>query len=104
MSERFLVTPERLEGHAGSLDIVADQLSMVAGQMPDAVGDQPLGAFAQFLVTGLQNAMGEATAAITHAVSTSDEMGAGLRQTAAGYRLAEDRGTAGFDRLGEELQ
>ena len=104
IGDQYQVEPERLEGHAGSLDVVADQLSLVAGQLPDALGDQPLGAFAQFIVAGLQTAMGEATAAITHAVSTSDEMGAGLRQTASDYRLTEDRHVAGFEREGEALQ
>jgi hypothetical protein len=69
------------ERHAGSLDVVADQLVVVAGQLPDALGDRPLGAFAQFVVAGLREAMGETTAAITTAVSTSDAMSAALRST-----------------------
>lgn len=69
------------ERHAGSLDVVADQLVVVAGQLPDALGDRPLGAFAQFVVAGLREAMGETTAAITTAVSTSDAMSATLRGT-----------------------
>lgn len=74
------------EEHAAGLDIVADQLSVVAGQLPDALGDQPLGEFNRFVVAGLRSAMEEAAAALTHAVSTSDEMGAALRRGSAGRR------------------
>jgi hypothetical protein len=98
MTAGYEVEPGSVEGHAGSLDVVADELSAVAAGMPDALGDQPLGAFAQFLVTGLQTAMGQTTAAITHAVSTSDEMSTGLRRAAADYRLVEDRNAATFTR------
>jgi hypothetical protein len=74
------------EEHAAGLDIVADQLSVVAGQLPDALGDQPLGGFAQFVVAGLASAMAEAEDTITHAVSTADDLVAGLRRPGAGLR------------------
>ncbi len=67
------------EAHAGSLDIVADQLVVVAEQLPDALGDRPLGTFTQFVVAGLLDAMAETTAATTAAVSTSDALSAALR-------------------------
>jgi len=95
-ADRFLVAPGQLDGHAGSLDVVADELSAVTAHLPDALGDQPLGAFAQFLVAGLQTAMGQTTAAISHAVSTSDELSAGMRRTAADYRRVEDGNAATF--------
>ena len=96
MSAGFQVEPGHLDGHAGSLDDVADQLSAVTTRMPDALGHQPLGGFAQFLVAGLQNAMGEASTAIAHAVSTSDEMSTGLRRAASDYRRVEDGNAAAF--------
>lgn len=68
------------EAHAGSLDVVADQLAVVAEQLPDALGDRPLGAFTQFVVAGLRDAMAETAAAITVAVSTSDALSAALRR------------------------
>ena len=74
------------EDHAAGLDIVADQLSVVATQLPDALGDRPLGEFNRVLVAGLWSAMGEVAAALTHAVSTSDELGAALRRGPAGSR------------------
>jgi hypothetical protein len=92
----FLAAPTQLDGHAGSLDIVADELSAVAGQLQDTLADQPLGAFAQFLVAGLQTAMGEVATAITHAVSTSDELSAGMRHTAEDYRRVEDGAATTF--------
>jgi len=95
------------ESHAGSLDVVADQLAVVAGQLPDALGDRPLGAFTQFLVAGLRDAMGETTSAVTCAVAASDRLSAALRagteQTGswpAADLLAELTATAGAVRAG----
>lgn len=68
------------ESHAGSLDVVADQLAVVAEQLPDALGDRPLGAFAQFVVAGLRDAMGETTSAVACAVAASDRLSAALRR------------------------
>ncbi|MBB4909409.1 hypothetical protein [Actinophytocola algeriensis] len=70
------------EAHAAGLDIVADELTVVAAQLPDALGDQPLGGLVQSPIADLQSAMGEAAAALAHAVSTSDELGAALRRAA----------------------
>lgn len=68
------------ESHAGSLDVVADQLAVVAEQLPDALGDRPLGSFAQFLVAGLRDAMVETTSAVTCAVAAADRLSAALRR------------------------
>ncbi|GAB1511580.1 hypothetical protein [Actinophytocola sp. KF-1] len=68
------------EAHACRLDVVADQLVVVAGQLPDALGDRPLGAFTQFVVAGLLDAMAETTAAVTAAVSAADALSAALRR------------------------
>lgn len=88
------MTDRQGEAHAGSLDVVADQLVVVAEQLPDALGDRPLGAFTQFVVAGLRDAMAEIAAATTAAVSTSDALSAALRrgdadlgQQAVGGRL-----------------
>jgi hypothetical protein len=93
---QFRTTPEQLEGHAGSLSAVADELSAVAGHLPDSIGEQSLGSFAQFIVAGLQGAMAEALAAVNHAASTSDQMSTGMRQTAADYRREDDDNAATF--------
>lgn len=80
------------ESHAGSLDVVADQLAVVAEHLPDALGDRPLGAFPQFVVAGLRDAMVETTSAVTDAVTTSDRLSAALRRGAVdtGSRPASD--------------
>ena len=70
------------ESHAGSLDIVADQLAVVAEQLPDALGDRPLGAFPPFVVAGLRDARAETTSTVTRAVATADRLSAALRDGA----------------------
>jgi uncharacterized protein YukE len=88
--DQFRTAPDQLEGHAGSLAAVADELAAVAGRMPDSIGEQSLGSFAQFIVAGLQGAMAETLAAVNRAASTTDQMSTGMRQTAADYRREDD--------------
>lgn len=71
------------ESHAGRLDVVADQLAVVAEQLPDALGDRPLGAFTQDVVAGLRDAMVATTSAITCAVAAADRLSAALRRGTA---------------------
>jgi hypothetical protein len=96
-SNQYRVEPDQLDRHANSLGAVADQLSDVTTRMPDSLGGQSLGSFAEFITAGLQGAMGQATAAIAHAASTSDEMRAGMSLTSEQYRLVEDQNAAAFN-------
>ncbi|MCP2163241.1 hypothetical protein [Goodfellowiella coeruleoviolacea] len=96
----YHVDLDQLDGHAGSLADLANQLSDVAARMPNALGDQPLGAFAQFLTAGLQTAMSEAASAIAHAAATTDEMSSGLSRTVQAYRLVEDQNAVAFSQEG----
>ncbi|WP_158844086.1 type VII secretion target [Saccharothrix deserti] len=95
---RFAVEPDQIDTHAGSLAGVSDQLSTLASVLPDSLGDQALGAFAQFLTAGLQGAMGQTAAAVAHASSSVDEVSTGLRRTAEHYRRIDDDNSATFTR------
>lgn len=96
------VDPDQLDGHAGSIGGVADALATVGGRLPDSLGAGSLGAFAQFLTAGLAGAMGQTAAAIAHASTTTNQLGAGMSDTATAYRRLEDQNSAPFTR--EDVQ
>jgi hypothetical protein len=88
------VDPEQLRTHASTLAGHADRLATIGTRLPDSLGEQPLGAFAQFLTTGLGGAMVATMAAFSHAASTVDLVSGGLRQTADGYQRTDDDNAA----------
>lgn len=94
---QFEVQSDRIHSHAATVSDVADQLSTIAGRLPNALGDGALGAFTQFITAGLGGAMSQTTDAIAHASSSVDEMSEGLRRTAVTYQSADDRNTAQFN-------
>ncbi|MFC7614513.1 type VII secretion target [Actinokineospora soli] len=96
----YRTEPDQLDRHASGLAGVADRLASVATRLPDGLGDQPLGAFGQFLSAGLESAMGSTADAIDHAASTSDTMAVALANTAAHYRATDEQNAASFDREG----
>ncbi|UVS78768.1 type VII secretion target [Actinokineospora sp. UTMC 2448] len=100
MTTHYRTDPDHLDRHATHLRTLSDHLSTAATRAPDTLGNQPLGAFAQFLTTGLQGAMAATTTAIAHAASTSDDLATGMAGTAADYRRAEDENAAAFTREG----
>ncbi len=87
----FTVDHEQLRGHAATLAGYADQLSATGGRLPDQLGQESLGSFAQFMTTGLSGAMGETMGALAHVASTMDKVGTGMRQTADTYQRTDDR-------------
>jgi uncharacterized protein YukE len=90
----FTVDHEQLRGHAATLAGYADQLSATGTRLPDQLGQESLGSFAQFLTTGLSGAMGETLAAFAHVASTMDKVSAGMRQTADTYQRSDDDSAA----------
>jgi hypothetical protein len=86
----FTVDHEQLRGHAATLSGYADQLSVTGTALPDQLGGESLGSFAQFLTTGLSGAMGETLGAFAHVASTMDKVGEGMRQTADTYQRTDD--------------
>jgi uncharacterized protein YukE len=86
----FTVDHEQLRGHAATLAGCADRLSATGTRLPGQLGQDSLGSFAQFLSSGLSEAMGETLAAFAHVASTMDKMSAGLRQTADTYQRTDD--------------
>ena len=86
----FTVDHEQLRGHAATLAGCADRLSATGKQLPDQLGQDSLGSFAQFLTSGLGAAMGETLAAFAHVASTMDKVSTGLRQTADSYQRTDD--------------
>lgn len=92
----FAVDPSRLDAHAGSLAGYADQLAAIGSRLPDALGEQSLGSFAQFLTAGLGGAMTATLDAFAHAASTVDAVGGGVRQAAGQYRHTDEDNAAGL--------
>lgn len=90
----FTVDHEQLRKHAATLAGYADQLSATGTQLPDQLGQQSLGSFAQFLTSGLGGAMGETLNAFTHVASTMDKVGEGMRKTADLYQRTDDDNAA----------
>jgi len=90
MTTDYDVNPEQLQGHAGSIGEVADQLSAIGGRLPSGLADLALGLFAQFLATGLQGAMTQVANTITDASSSVAEVGTGIARTAAGYQNTDE--------------
>ena len=89
-SSRFQVDADQVRRHAGTVGDLAGQLSAVAGALTGGLGDHALGGFAQFLTAGLGDAMTRTAAALGHAASTVDDMGAGLERAAEEYRGTDD--------------
>ena len=96
----YRIEPDQLDRHATGLAGVADRLAGAATRLPGGLGDEPLGAFGQFIAAGLQTAMGATADALAHAASTSDAMAVGMSNTAAQYRRSDDENAAAFDREG----
>lgn len=91
---KFAVDHEQLRGHAATLAGYADQLAETGTRLPDQLGQESLGSFAQFLTSGLGGAMNGTLGAFTHIASTMDKVSAGMRQTADAYQRTDDDNTA----------
>jgi hypothetical protein len=92
----FTADPEQLRGHASRLAGYADQLAAIGTRLPDAMGEQSLGSFAQFLTAGLGSAMTATLDAFAHAASTVDKVSGGVRQTADEYQRTDDGNASGL--------
>ncbi|KJK52053.1 hypothetical protein UK23_04800 [Lentzea aerocolonigenes] len=90
----FNVDHEQLRQHAATLAGCADQLSATGTGLPDQIGQDSLGSFAQFLTAGLGSAMGETLDAFAQIASTMDKVGAGMRETADLYQRTDDDNAA----------
>jgi uncharacterized protein YukE len=85
----FDVDINQLQGHAGSVDDIADQLSAIGGQLPTGLADLALGLFGQFMATGLQGAMSQVTNSVADASSSVSELSTGISRTAADYKRTD---------------
>ncbi|AXB41344.1 type VII secretion target [Amycolatopsis albispora] len=84
------VDPEQLRSHASRLAAHADQLSSIGAGLPGELGAQSLGMFAQFITAGLGAAMTETMGAFSHAASTLDKVGDGMRVAADRYEHGDE--------------
>jgi hypothetical protein len=94
----FDVDPDQLYGHAGTVGDVADQLSAIGGRLPSGLADLALGPFAQFLASGLQDAMTRVANTITDASSSVAEMSTGLTRTASHYEHTDETNATNLTR------
>ncbi|MFI6096085.1 type VII secretion target [Lentzea sp. NPDC051213] len=90
----FTVDHEQLRGHATTLAGYADQLANTGTRLPDQLGQNTLGDFAQFLTAGLGGAMKETLDAFAHVASTMDKVSEGMKQTADLYQRTDDDNVA----------
>jgi len=86
----FTADHEQLRRHATTLTGYADRLSETGTRLPDQLGQESLGSFAQFLTTGLSGPMGETMGAFAHVASTMDKVGEGMRRTAENYQRTDE--------------
>lgn len=86
----FDVDITQLQGHAGSVGDIADQLSAIGGRMPTGLADLALGLFGQFIATGLQGAMTRVTDTVADASSSVSELSMGVSRTAVGYDRTDE--------------
>jgi uncharacterized protein YukE len=100
----FTTDPEQLRGHASELAGYADQLAAIGTRLPDSLGEQSLGSFAQFLTAGLGGAMTATLDAFAHAASTVDQVSAGVRQTADQYQRNDDDSASGLTGIEEGIR
>ena len=82
---QFEVVTTQLQGHAGSVGDIADDLSAIGGRLPTGLADLVLGLFGQFMATGLNGAMGQVTDTVATASSSVAELSTGVSRTAADY-------------------
>ena len=85
----FDVDTTQLQGHAGSVGDLADQLSAIGGRMPAGLADLVLGLFGRFIATGLQDAMTQVTNTVADASSSVSELSTGIFRTAADYERTD---------------
>ncbi len=91
----FSVDHEQLRAHAGDLARFADRLAET--RLPQELGQESLGQFAQFLTSGLGGAMSQTVQAFTHVASTVDKVGEGMRKTAEHYQRTDDASAMSLD-------
>ncbi|ANZ40028.1 hypothetical protein BBK82_32305 [Lentzea guizhouensis] len=84
----FTVDHEQLRAHASTLAAGADKLAET--RLPQELGQESLGQFAQFLTAGLGGAMNQTAQAFAHVASTMDKVGDGMRRTAEHYQRTDD--------------
>jgi uncharacterized protein YukE len=92
----FTADAEQLRGHASRLAGYADRLATIGTGLPDALGEQSLGSFAQFVTAGLGGAMTATLDAFAHAASTVDKVSGGIRQAADQYQHTDDNSASGL--------
>jgi hypothetical protein len=104
MTASFNVDPEQLRAHASKLAGYADQLGTLGSGLPDTMGDQSLGSFAQFVTAGLGGAMTATMGAFSHVASTVDKMSGGMRQAADSYEHTDGDNASALTNAGEGLR
>ncbi|MGB3444784.1 MAG: type VII secretion target [Actinophytocola sp.] len=90
MTDYFDVDASQLQGHAGSVGDIADQLSTIGGRMPTGLADLALGLFGQFMMGGLKGAMSQVTDTVGTASSSVSELSSGISRTAAVYHGTDE--------------
>lgn len=86
----FDVDAAQLQGHAGSVGDIAEQLTAIGGRMPTGLANLALGLFGQFIATGLHGAMGQVTSTVGTASSSVSELSAGIARTATLYQGTDE--------------
>jgi uncharacterized protein YukE len=94
----FDVDTDQLRGHASSVGDVAGQLSAIGGRLPSGLADLALGAFAQFLASGLQGAMTQVANTVTDASSSVAELSTGIIRAASSYQDTDETNAANLTR------
>jgi uncharacterized protein YukE len=87
---QFDVDTTQLQGHAGSVGDIADDLSAIGGRLPTGLADLVLGLFGQFIATGLNGAMGQVSDTVATASSSVAELSSGVSRTAADYQGTDE--------------
>ncbi len=94
----FDVEITQLQGHAGSVGDIADQLSAIGGRLPTGLADLALGLFGQFIATGLKGAMTQVTDTVADASSSVSELSAGISRTAVDYEHTDGNNATNLTR------
>jgi uncharacterized protein YukE len=100
----FTTEADQLRSHASRLSGYADQLAAIGTRLPDTLGEQSLGSFAQFITAGLGGAMTATLDAFGHAASTVDKVSDGMRQTAEQYERTDGNSASGLTGIEEGIR
>ena len=100
MGVDFNVNVGEVRSHAQTVGNIAENVRSVASGASDSVSGGAFGQIAEFFASAITSAADVVRQSMTHSSQSVDQVQTGLKQTADGYELVEDRHVQVFNTAG----